>query len=169
MHQPTSHIYTAYAPGFATFYFRDAPVKRYICENRWCAEESSVTSYRVSLQKGITEALQTSLYPVRLTNRRYRGSAKRWSRRLGWVHRGKPYCTPCRVKAQLKGNATGATSACPVSRYNRRTECTKRRQRTMRAVRSVGVTRSNCGPAGRSSASRWPRSRNGYGNTGISG
>ena len=99
-----------------------------------CAETSSDTSYRVSLQKGSNEST---------ANKSLSGKANQPPvSSLGYIEESRTV-HPAGVKAQLKGNATGATSACPVYGYNRRTECTKRRQRTMRAVRATARPKAN--------------------------
>ena len=91
------------------------------------------TSYRVSLQKGSYRTADKSLS----------GKANQPPvSSLGYIEESRTV-HPAGVKAQLKGNATGATSACPVYGYNRRTECTKRRQRTMRAVRATARPKAN--------------------------
>jgi hypothetical protein len=96
------------------------------------------TSYRVSLQRGSMKGkLQTSLYPVR-SNQPPVSS-------LGYIEERRT-AHPARVKAQLKGNSAGATLGCPVYGENRRTECTKRRQRTMRAVRDTARPEANAAP-----------------------
>jgi hypothetical protein len=79
------------------------------------------TSYRVSLQKGSYRTVDKSLS----------GKANQPPvSSLGYIEESRTI-HPAGVKAQLKGNSTGAISACPVYGENRRTECTKRRQRTM--------------------------------------
>jgi hypothetical protein len=84
--------------------------------------------------------LQTSLYPVR-SNQPPVSS-------LGYIEERRT-AHPARVKAQLKGNSAGATLGCPVYGENRRTECTKRRQRTMRAVRDTARPKAICSPENR--------------------
>jgi hypothetical protein len=92
------------------------------------------TSYRVSLQKGSYRTADKSLS----------GKANQPPvSSLGYIEESRTI-HPARVKAQLKGNSTGAISACPVYGENRRTECTKRRSRCYRDFEDSAA----CGPYG---------------------
>jgi hypothetical protein len=63
---------------------------------RWCAEQSSCTSYRVSLQKG-TQGTQGT------ASESLSGKVKPTAGIESWVHRGKAYHAPCGSKGATEG------------------------------------------------------------------